>query len=99
MEGSARTYHNSFAFMNKDLIALADETNKVFYVPTYFASPLVYGASVREISETAYLASKHNGNKAFAHEGALPYVHPNCAAHANWAYQIYSLLKYTALIS
>lgn len=96
-KGTAKDVHNNFAYMNKDLIALSDEDNKVYYCPTYFASPLVYGATVRDISEVAHLASKNDGNKAFVHEGALPQLHPSCVAHANWAYQIYGLLKYTAL--
>lgn len=96
-KGTAKGYHNNFAYMNKDLIALSDEDNKIYYCPTYFASPLVYGATVRDISEVAHLASKNDGNKAFVHEGSLPQLHPSCVAHANWAYQIYGLLKYTAL--
>lgn len=96
-KGTAKGSHNNFAYMNKDLIALSDEDNKIYYCPTYFASPLVYGATVRDISEVAHLASKNDGNKAFVHEGALPQLHPSCVAHANWAYQIYGLLKYTAL--
>lgn len=96
-KGTAKSSHNNFAYMNKDLIALSDEDNKVYYCPTYFASPLVYGATVRDISEVAHLASRNDGNKAYIHEGSLPQLHPSCVAHANWAYQIYGLLKYTSL--
>ena len=97
IKGSAKSSHDNFAYMNKDLIALADENNKVYYAPTYFASPLCYGATVRDIPEVSYLASKDDGNKGFIHEGSLPNLHPSCVAHANWAYQIYSLIKYTLL--
>lgn len=96
MTGTAKSAHDKMAYMNKDLMEIADEDNKIYYVPTYFASPLCYGASIREISEVCYLS---NGkNKSFVQEGGLPYLHPNNAAHANWAYQIYSLIKYTLLV-
>ena len=96
MNGTAKSAHDKIAYMNKDLMEIADEDNKIYYVPTYFASPLCYGASIREISEVCYLS---NGkNKSFVQEGGLPYLHPNNAAHANWAYQIYSLIKYTLLV-
>lgn len=94
----AKSCHDCFAFMNKDIITLCNENNKVFYCPTFFASPLCYGSTLRNIKEVAYLASNNHGNEAYIAEGALPNLHPSCVAHANWAYQVYGVIKYTLLL-
>lgn len=95
--GTAKDNHDSIAFMNKDLMALEDITNNIWYCPSYFASPLCIGASSRKANEVTFLSSKSNINKLNVHCGALPYLHPNNAAHASWAYQIYSLIKYSSI--
>ena len=93
-KGSSKSAHDAFAFMNKDLMTLCDE-NTVFYVPSYFASPCEFGAATREINDFAFYSSNQNIHKLKILSGGLPQLHPNNAAHASWAYQIYSLIKYT----
>ncbi|MCF2553450.1 hypothetical protein, partial [Bacteroides caecigallinarum] len=97
MIGTTKTFHDSISFMNTDLISMADEVNKIFYCPTFFASPSCIGGSHRHVNDFAFYSSKSSAQLYNVQCGTLPTYHPNNAAHASWAYQIYSLIKYTLL--
>nr|DAO04748.1 MAG TPA: XynB-like protein [Caudoviricetes sp.] len=98
MRGTAKTAHNSFSFMNSDLLDLSNESENIYYCPTFFASPSCIGASHRIVNDFGYNSSRDIKQLYNTQCGSLPYLHPNNAAHANWAYQIYSLIKYTLII-
>ena len=96
---ACKTWHDRFAFMNKDLMDLEDTDNNIFYVPSYFASPCCDQAPCRESNEAIYLSSQYESAKHYSMIGWVPYQHPNNAGHLSWAYQIYSLIKYTLLLN
>lgn len=93
--GTAKVPHDQISYMNQDLLDLCNESNKIFYCPSYFASPLCRGTSYRECNEVADYVESNVFSQIRIHTGGLPYLHPNCAAHANWAQQMYGLIKYT----
>ena len=53
--------------------------------------------AARQVSETSFLASNSVNNNLYVACGDAPIVHPNCVGHANFAYQIYSLIKSTLI--
>jgi len=76
-----------------------EDASKVYYLPFYFVAPTAESLSVREVSPF-----NADGNP-FARDlrmftqysdGNLPAVHVNPNAHASWAQQLYSWLKYTS---
>lgn len=94
--GTAKRTHDKLAYMTKDLMGLEDLDNKVIYVPSYFVSPLCDGGGFREVSEPSFLSLKNDDARMRVMTGTNgPYLHPNNAAHAVWAYQIYSVIKWT----
>ena len=96
-KGLCKDWHDKFAFMNNDLMSLEDVANNIFYVPSYFVSPCCEQAPSRVSNEISYLANGSNSNKHYSMIGWMPYQHPNNAGHSSWAYQIYSLIKYTLI--
>ena len=95
MASPAKAFHDRLAGMNADLMRLAAEKERVMYVPTYFTTPACDGGSTRDVPELAYLSNPNSRLRLLVHEGSAPHYHPANASHANWAYQIYSLIKYT----
>ena len=69
------------------------EDNKVFVLPTYFVNPAADAAGVMEINEP-YL-DFDEGNKTYIAKGQHPDVHVGGKAHAAYAYQRYSWIKWT----
>lgn len=98
-KGDCKDFHDRWAFMNKDLMDLEDEENNIFYVPSYFVSPCCDQAPHRDSNELCYLSNQSESAKHYSMIGWGPYHHPNNAGHAAWAYQIYSLIKYTLLLN
>ena len=98
-KGVCKTYHDRFCFMTKDLMDLEDDENKVYFVPSYFVSPLVFGSAHRIANDIINLSNSDLGKYNVEGGTGGPYFHPNNAAHATWAYQIYSLIKYTLTLN
>ena len=61
--------------------------NKTFLLPNYYVTPTAEGFKNIEYIDGA-------GNKKYIPYGDGISIHPNYKAHANWGYQLYSLLKY-----
>lgn len=95
----AKIYHDRFAFMNGDLISLANAHSNAVYAPTFFAVPAIFGAACRSATDLSYLSNGDPRCNGRVMSGALPYLHPNNAAHASIAYTVYSLLKYDMALS
>lgn len=95
--GTTADHHNRFSFMNKDLIEICSQHDNAYYVPTYFITPGPMAMAARQVSETSFLASNSVNNNLYVACGDAPIVHPNCVGHANFAYQIYSLIKSTLI--
>ena len=95
--GTTADHHNRFSFMNKDLIDICSQHDNAYYVPTYFITPGPMAMAARQVSETSFLASNSVNNNLYVACGDAPIVHPNCVGHANFAYQIYSLIKSTLI--
>jgi len=64
--------------------------NKTFLLPQFFVTPSAESYQVIEHADGS-------GNKSFKVIGDD--LHPGYKAHANWGYQLYSLLKYTMTIN
>jgi hypothetical protein len=98
-QGNAKWNHDAICYMNKDLMDMENIANKIIYVPSYFVSPLCFGVGARVADDLVFLSNKDEQFKQFVEGGTnAPFLHPNNAAHASWAYQIYSIIKYTLTI-
>lgn len=92
--GNCKSYHDSFAFMNKDLMNLAGEYDgKVIYVPTFFAVPSVLQGVIRQVPDMSFVSNKNPLSNGLVMCEGNPLLHPNNAGHASIAYAIYSVLK------
>lgn len=92
--GRARNMHNSCALMTKDVMEICKDHDNAYFVPIYFVTPGPIGMPTRNISELGSLALNDQRLKLFDSTDNEPICHPNCIAHANFAYQIYSMIKY-----
>ena len=92
--GNCKSYHDSFAYMNNDLMDLAYEYNgKVIYVPTFFAVPSVLQGVVRQVPDMSFVSNGNPLSNGLVMCEGNPLLHPNNAGHASIAYSIYSALK------
>jgi hypothetical protein len=90
------TLHSKMYNLLNDAKAKEDVPNKIFYCPSYFVQTTAWGVAYREVNPPEFLA-----NEDFIFKvpmGAGNNFHPNTYAHASWAYQMYSLIKYTLTI-
>ena len=91
MVGSA--LHNKMYNLVAAAKAKEDVPDKILYCPSYFVQPTAWGVPYREVNPPEYIA-----NEDFIFKtrfGAGGDYHPNTYAHSAWAYQMYSLLKYS----
>lgn len=71
------------------------ETNKVFFLPFYFVQPTAESCAMRKVDlpdSGIALTAKNMLNDAYGWHAS---THVNGIGHLNWAYQLYSWLKYT----
>lgn len=81
----------------------AEETNNVWFVPTFWLMPTAQAVQVRRLGRTDVGGDPNStsipGNPTIPDRyipfGASPRTHVNPNAHFAWAYQIYGWLKYT----
>jgi hypothetical protein len=77
--------------------SLEDPANKVYLCPNYFIQPTAWGVATRDVNAPEYMANPIVPFMMQQEHGAGPNYHPNTYAHAAWAYQKDSLVKFTAL--
>lgn len=87
------TLHTKMYNLLNSAKAKEDTANKIFYAPNYFIQPTAWSVASRGVNPPEFIA-----NEKFifrAKMGSGNNFHPNTYAHANWGYQLYSLIKYT----
>lgn len=95
-QGQSKSIHDGLSSMIAAEMALAAEyADHVIYCPNFFTMPPCISASHRETDELAFQSSKDIRNRFNTHNGSYAWLHSNNAGHASWAYEIYSLIKYT----
>ena len=72
---------------------------KVYPMPAFFTAPTAYGLMLQPVPSPEVICDV-TGNNAYKFNrqkciGDYPSGHPGSMAHATWAYQIYSWIKYT----
>jgi hypothetical protein len=80
------------------IATLNEDTAKQYYLPFYFVAPTAERAAFREINQPDVDGNIFEETKAVASYRQEPTVHSNPNAHAAWAYQLYSWLKYTSTL-
>ena len=71
------------------------ENANVYVLPYYFVQPTIESASLREADTPDTRFELTARNKIIAKYGWWPTTHINGIGHINWAYQLYSWIKYT----
>jgi hypothetical protein len=76
-----------------------DGTNGVYLIPNYYVAPTAYGYCLQDISSPTYVLGQLNNGKRYKPLVSFPNSHPGIYAHMEWAYQVYSWLKYVMAVS
>jgi hypothetical protein len=90
--------HNLTTSWLASIATLNEDTAKQYYLPFFFVAPTAESAAFREINQPDVDGNIFEETKAVALYRQEPTVHSNPNAHAAWAYQLYSWLKYTSTL-
>lgn len=82
--------------MVKGLQALENQTNKIYYLPSFFVAPTAEGATFRN-APLPYDGSDYIVETTVKVANSAGSIHPGINSHGAWGYQIYSLLAYDLL--
>lgn len=92
--------HNTMFNCMKNIIDEFDnetyENNNVYVLPFYFVQPTAESCAMRVANGPSYYFDLMKDSDHYITKyGWCPTTHINGIGHANWAYQLYSWLKYT----
>lgn len=92
--GLAKTYHNNFVSINNQIMERENESNNIYYCPSFFVQPSVFAVPTAEYMNPAAFARNNIELTAHIEIGSTPHLHPNNVAHACAGYEMYALLKW-----
>ncbi|SFD47383.1 hypothetical protein [Spirosoma endophyticum] len=83
-------------YVDTVLAADTEDADRVHLLPFYWVQPTAWSVAYRSASlPDAMTTERRFDSRIEVDYGWVPFVHPNGIAHWNFAYQLYSWLKYT----